>query len=128
MMSQIEIKKKLKVFEFAVELRKYNRKKICSSRVPVITKKPLSNLTTDKGFFSCGSSGGNMVFIVMKCIKLHFFLYEPMHFLIKSVQILSDELNVFKHFCKMMQSNEIQNNIGSSRVPVFPFLIVLNHD
>lgn len=34
-----------------------NRKKLCSSRVPVITKKPLSNLTTDKGFLNCGSSG-----------------------------------------------------------------------
>ena len=56
-MNQIVIKKKLKLIEFALELRKYNRKKLCSSRVPVITKKPLSNLTTDKGFLNCGSSG-----------------------------------------------------------------------
>ncbi len=48
---------KMKLIEFVSEFLKYNRKKLCSSRVPVITKKPLSNLTTDKGFLNCSSSG-----------------------------------------------------------------------
>ncbi len=56
-MNQIEQNKIIQLLKFEVKFRKYNREKLCSSPVPVITKKPLSNLTNDKGFLTCSSSG-----------------------------------------------------------------------
>lgn len=56
-MDKVEQIRTIQLLKFAVELRKYNGKKLCSSRVPVITKKPLSNLTTVKGFLSFSISG-----------------------------------------------------------------------
>lgn len=117
-MNSIEQNGEMPFSKFKVELWKFSRKTICSSRVPVITKKPLSNLTIDKGFLTCSSSGDSMEFGVVNCIEMHPITYN-------SSYCTSKSLNIFRAYCNLMQKDAIQCNDCSSRVPVVPFLIVL---
>jgi len=104
-----------------VDLRKYNKKKLCSSPVPVITKKPLSNLTTDKGFLNCSSSGDSMELGDLNCLEMHPISHT-------SINRTSQPIYRFQQYCKVMQYDAILCNVCSSPVPVVSFLIVLNHD
>lgn len=120
-MNMVKQNRKFPFTKLAVESWRFSRKTICSSRVPVITKKPLSNLTNDKGFLNCSSSGDSMELGVVNCIEMHSISHN-------SINRTSQLRNRFQQYCKIVQQDAMLCNVSSSRVPVVPFLIILKHD
>jgi hypothetical protein len=120
-MNMVKQNRKFPFTKLAVESWRFSRKTICSSRVPVITKKPLSNLTNDKGFLNCSSSGDSMELGVVNCIEMHPISHNSTH-------RPSQSRFRFQQYCEIVQYDAMLCNVCSSPVPVGSFLIVLKHD
>ena len=79
MMNQFEQIRIMKFLKYVAGFQGNIEEKLCSSLVPVVNKKPLSNLTSDKGFSVVSSSGDSMDFSVLNCIEIHSISHNSIH-------------------------------------------------